>query len=272
MRRSARRSPLRLREQLGLRRHRPALRPISGKTWERSEGLGLPEDERRSSSRRPGTSSPGTRPSRGRSGSAASPASSSAPTTRARAGRSNEGVLKHADARQVEPRRRRADHATRSRSTPTTRSGSGSGSRPPVSSAPTTRARAGSRRTRGTEACFFPEDRFPEVGPVRPQAARASGAAGPALAAEPLRRLPLGRPRRQLGAARRQRPSVRVRLRARTRPVRSGPGVRDPGGGRREPRHLRRPARDLHDRGRRRELEPDRRRRSRRGRPSSARA
>ena len=85
VRRSARRRDLRLREQLGVRRHRAALeRPR--KTWERSEGLGLPEEsELKLASTwhlEPGhASEPGTLWLGGE------PAVSSAPTTRARAGR-----------------------------------------------------------------------------------------------------------------------------------------------------------------------------------------
>ena len=64
----------------------------------------------------------------------------------------------------------------------------------------------------GVAADFFPDNPFPEVGHCVPQAARPPGAAGAALAAEPLRRLPLGRPRRQLGTARGERPAFRLRL------------------------------------------------------------
>ena len=56
--------------------------------------------------------------------------------------------------------------------------------------------------------------------PVRPQAARPPRAARAALAAEPLRRLPLGRPRRQLGAARGQRTAFRLWFPLGARPAR----------------------------------------------------
>ena len=77
---------------------------------------------------------------------------------------------------------------------------------------------------RGNRGVLPPRGPVPGGRPVRPQAACAPGAAGAALAAEPLRRLPLRRQRRELGAARRQRPPVRLRLRAgsRSRQIRIG--------------------------------------------------
>ena len=77
-------------------------------------------------------------------------------------------------------------------------------------------------RISGTEACFFPDDKLPRGRPVRAQGARAPRPAGTALAAEPLRRLPLRRRRRQLGAAGRERAALGLRLRARARPRRPG--------------------------------------------------
>src|SRR5205823_6553879 len=63
--------------------------------------------------------------------------------------------------------------------------------------------------------------------PVRAQAARAPEEAGAPLAAEPLRRVPLRRPRRHLGAARRQRAADELRVPARTRSRRSRRRIRD---------------------------------------------
>ena len=71
----------------------------------------------------------------------------------------------------------------------------------------------------GVAADFFPDNPFPEVGPVRAQAARPPGPAGAPLAAEPLRRLPLRRPRPKLGAPRGQRAPERLRLPDHARPV-----------------------------------------------------
>ena len=97
----------------------------------------------------------------------------------------------------------------------------------------------------------LPPRSVPRAGPVRAQAARPSRATRAPVAAEPLRRLSLGRSRRELGAARGKRPSERLRLPARARPPRSRRSIRDPGGGRREPRHLRRAARRVPHRRRR---------------------
>ena len=69
---------------------------------------------------------------------------------------------------------------------------------------------------------LLPRRQVPRGRPVRAQGARSSRSAGPPLAAEPLRCLPLRRRRRQLGAPRRQRASVGVRLRDRARPGRPG--------------------------------------------------
>jgi hypothetical protein len=85
----------------------------------------------------------------------------------------------------------------------------------------------------------------PGARPVRPQAAPPPRAAGAALATESLRCLPLRRPRRKLGASRRQRPPERVRLRPRAASTRPRHRLRDPRGRRREPCHLRRAARRL---------------------------
>ena len=124
-------------------------------------------------------------------------------------------------------------------------------------------------RSRGR---FHARRPVPRGRPVRPQAARAPGQAGAPVAAEPLRRLPLRRPRRQLGAARGQRPPERLRLPDRARPVRPGRRLRRPRGRRREPRHPERPPRRLSHPRLRRLLGAAHRRaaRSRPGPPSSA--
>ena len=70
----------------------------------------------------------------------------------------------------------------------------------------------------------------PRGRPVRPQAAAPPGQDGPPLAAEPLRRLPHRRPRRELGAARGQRAAERLRLPDRARPPGAGRRLRHPGG------------------------------------------
>ena len=70
----------------------------------------------------------------------------------------------------------------------------------------------------------------PRGRPVRAQGARPPGEDRPPLAAEPLRRLPHRRPRRELGAAGGQRPAEQLRLSDRHPPPRSGHGLRDPGG------------------------------------------
>ena len=76
----------------------------------------------------------------------------------------------------------------------------------------------GDPANKGTAADFMPDDPFPGGRPVRPQAPAARGTGRPPLAAEPLRRLSHRRPRRELGAARGERPPERVRLPARARP------------------------------------------------------
>ena len=97
---------------------------------------------------------------------------------------------------------------------------------------------------KGTSADFLP-DVAAGGRPVRPQGAHPSREARPALAAEPLRRLPLRRPRHLVGAARRERAAERLRVRADARPARPGRGVHDPRGERDEPRRAEQPARRL---------------------------
>ena len=241
---------------------------ISGKTWERSEGLGLPEEsELKLASTwhlEPGhASEPGTLWLGGE------PAVLFRSDDSGASWQVNEGVLKH---------------ATRDKWTPgagglITHSIALDADDPKrlwigISAAGVFRTEdAGASwepANQGTEACFFPEDRYPEVGQcVHKLLAHPGGRAGSGsrTTAASTARTTTAR----AGSGWTATGSVRVRLRARPRPLRSGPGVRDPGGGRRESRHLRRQARDLHDRGRRGELEPDRGRRSPRGPRSSAR-
>ena len=90
--------------------------------------------------------------------------------------------------------------------------------------------------------------------PMRPQAPPPPSAARSALAAEPLRRLPLRRPRRRLGAPGGERASERVRLPAGTSSAGAGRRLRDPGRRRGESRHAGRAARRLSHRRRRRHL------------------
>ena len=59
----------------------------------------------------------------------------------------------------------------------------------------------------GVAADFFPDDNFPEVGQCVHKLLVHPAQTGAPLAAEPLRRLPLGRPRRHVGAARGERPA-----------------------------------------------------------------
>ena len=103
----------------------------------------------------------------------------------------------------------------------------------------------------------LPPREVPRGRPVRPQAARAPGEDRAALAAEPLRRLPLRRPRRELGAAGRQRPAQRLRLPDHDPPARAGHGLGDPRERRPQPRDGRRPPRRLPNAGRRRVVGAD---------------
>ena len=222
-----------------------------GKTWERSEGLGLPEESGLKLAStwhlEPGhPSEPGTLWLGGEPGvlfrsddSGASwqvnEARARARDTRARGTPGAGGLITHSIT--LDP-----DDA---------QSGSGSGSRRPVSSAPRTAAPPGSRANQGTEACFFPEDRFPEVGQCVHKVLAHPGRPGRLW-----QQNHCGVYRSDDGGDSWERLDenglpVRLRLRARARSRRSRPRLRDPGGGRREPRHLRRPARDLHDRRRR---------------------
>ena len=74
---------------------------------------------------------------------------------------------------------------------------------------------------KGTSADFLPDEQ-PEVGQCVHKVLLHPARRRPALAAEPLRRLPLGRPRDDVGAARRQRAAERLRLPADARPARPG--------------------------------------------------
>ena len=203
-----------------------------------------------SSSKRCGMSSPVTPPSRRRCTSAARRACSSAPATRGRAGSRSPGSTSIRRAEQWQPGRGRPvlplDPGRPRRSAPPLRGDLGRRGVP-------VRRRgrelaADQRRRRGRlHARSEPGGRA-----VRAQAAPPPGAPRPPLAAEPLRRLSLGRSRRDVGAARRQRPAELVRLRDRARPGRPGRGLRRARGERRESRHGRRPPRRLPDDRRRR--------------------
>ena len=81
-------------------------------------------------------------------------------------------------------------------------------------------------KNKGTAADFMRGRPIPRGGPVRPQAAAPRGPGGTPLAAEPLRRLPHGRRRRELGAARGERTAERLRLPARARPPAARCGLR----------------------------------------------
>ena len=99
--------------------------------------------------------------------------------------------------------------------------------------------------------CRLHAGSLPGAGAVRAQAAPPPESAGSPVAAEPLRRLPLGRPRRELGAPRGKRPPERLRLPAGARPPRSRRSLRRSRGEPGEPRHAQRAARRLPDKGRR---------------------
>ena len=121
-------------------------------------------------------------------------------------------------------------------------------------------------RNQGTEACFFPENRFPDVGQCVHKVLAHAGRPGRLW-----QQNHCGVYRSDDGGdswerAGRERASFRLRLRARARSRGSGSRLRDPGGGGREPRHLRRQARHLYDGRRRRELAADRGRGARLGR------
>ena len=106
-------------------------------------------------------------------------------------------------------------------------------------------------------AADFHAREVPGGRPVRPQAARAPCEDGAALAAEPLRRLPLGRPRGELGAAGRQRPAQRLRLPDHAPPARAGHGLGDSRERRPEPRDGRGSPRRVSHEGRRRVVGAD---------------
>ena len=175
-----------------------------GKTWERSEGLGLPE-EHELTLEKTWHVEPGHE--RRRSGSAARRASSSAPADR---GESWEPVMSL------------IDHPTRERWNP----GAGGmcthsiqfdpDERPddvrrasplPACSAATTVARRGRRRTRARPRTSTRTTASPSSASASTRCSLHPEQDGPPLAAEPLRRLSHGRQRRELGAARGQRPS-----------------------------------------------------------------
>ena len=176
---------------------RSSARPTSARPGTRSEGLGLPEESGLKLAStwhlEPGhPSEPGTLWLGGEPGVAL-------PFRRLGATwQVNEGVLGPRDPREVERLARRADHAL-------------DHARPRRCEAVVDRiSAAGVFRTEdagatwqpanvGTEACFLPEDRYPEVGQCVHKVLAHPGQAGAVVAAEPLRRLPLRRSRQRAG-------------------------------------------------------------------------
>ena len=172
-----------------------------------------------SSWRRRGTSSRAATPSRAASGSAPHPASSSARTTRARAGRSTRELLNHPTREQLEPRRRRDVHALDPARPRRTRTACTSASRPQASSRSEDGGETWDAGEQGDGGGLQrPTTHYPEVGQCVHKLLLHAGPGRTPVAAEPLRRLPHRRPRRELGAARGERPAERVRLPACARP------------------------------------------------------
>ena len=216
-----------------------------GKTWTRSEGLGLPEESGLKLAStwhlEPGhASEPGTLWLGGEPAALFRSDDS---------GRDLAGERRRArprDPREVDARRRRVDHAL-----------DHAGSRRPAATVDRDlgcgrlpdrgRRRDLAARERGHGGVLPAGGSLPRGRAVRAQGARPPRQAGAAVAAEPLRRLPLGRPRGKLGTARGERASVGIRVRSRARSERSRPRVRHSRGGCREPRDVRWATRDLHD-------------------------
>ena len=136
-----------------------------------------------------------------------------------------------------------ASSSTRSSPTRPTRRGPGSGSPRSACSRRATAARRGSRATSASARSSSP-DPFPITGQCVHKFAMAAGAARDALPAEPLRRLPLRRRRRDLEGDHRQRPADRVRVPDGRPPARPRHGLGHPAQRRRPgPLHARRASR-----------------------------